>query len=297
VTAQGKKPAAGSRAVLFACFACLAIGFALLRPSAARAADLAPETVKAWDGYVAARERQIESELESTRGFLAMDFQDAQNAAQERRAVLGGEVSVRSMAPGAGADTAVPVPGGEIHHLRGAVFIPDVPYEFVTYRAAHPEDGDDLQEDVLESRVLGQSPGRYRLFLKLKRTQVVTVIYNTEHEVRVRQVDEDRLAVSSASVKIAEVERLGDGREREKPVGRDRGFLWRMNAYWRYQRVKGGVLAECESITLSRPVPGLLEKLARPVIENIAAESMRRTMRSLRDRMEKEYRAMLPKKP
>jgi len=35
-------------------------------------------------------------------------------------------------------------------------------------------------------------------------------------------------------------------------VGDDRGFLWRLNAYWRYEQVAGGVIAECESITLSR---------------------------------------------
>ncbi len=40
--------------------------------------------------------------------------------------------------------------------------------------------------------------------------------------------------------------------KREKPEGKDRGFLWRLNSYWRYQQVDGGVLVECESLTLSR---------------------------------------------
>ncbi|MDR1728138.1 MAG: hypothetical protein LBT74_09505 [Acidobacteriota bacterium] len=276
-----------------------AIAATLLAALAASAADLTPEAVKAWDDYVSARERRIEAELESTEGFLAMDFQNPQAAAAERRSVLAGEVSVRGMAAGAGATsgTSVQVPGGEIHHLRGAVFIPGVPYEFTVHRAEHPEDGDGLQEDVLDSRVLWREGGRYRLFLKLERTQVVTVVYNTEHDVRVRRLDDDRLAIFSVSAKIAEVERLAGGREREKPEGRDRGFLWRMNSYWRYRRVPGGVLVECESITMSRPVPGLLERMARPMVENIAATAMGRTMRSLRDRLGKAYADMLPRKP
>ena len=251
------------------------------------AAELRTETVDAWNGYIAAREKQIADELTSSKGFLAMDFQNPREAAAERRAVLDGKISVKRMDPAAGKGD-FQISGGTIHHWRGAVFIPDVPYEFAMHRVRHPELETEIQEDVLESRVLQRmSHDVYRLFLKLKRTQIITVVYNTEHDVRFLKHGDDKYSSSSVAKKITEVERLDGGAEREKPVGDDRGFLWRMNSYWRYQNVPGGMLVECESITLSRSIPFLLEGLARPIINNVAGESMERTLRELRERLVK----------
>jgi hypothetical protein len=65
----------------------------------------------------------------------------------------------------------------------------------------------------------------------------------------------------------------------------DHGYLWRMNSYWRYQEVKGGVIVECESLTLSRSIPSLLEYMIRPLIKSVARESMKRTLESFRIRL------------
>jgi len=251
----------------------------------AAAAELQPETVRAWNDYIALREKQITVELDSTKGFLAMDFQNPRDAAAELRAALAGEIPVKRMDSALGKSD-FQIPGGAIHHWRGVVFIPDVSFEFAMHRIRHPEMETEKQEDVLESRVIERmSPDQYRLFLKLKRTQVITVVYNTEHLARFRKHGDDKYSSGSVAVKIAEVERLDGGIEREKPVGNDRGFLWRMNSYWRYKKVSGGILIECESITLSRSIPFLLEGLTRPVINNVAGESMERTLRELRERM------------
>jgi len=258
----------------------------------AEAADLRPETVKAWNGYIASREKQIAAELNSSKGFLVMDFQDPKDAAAERRAVLSGEVSVKRMGPAEGKGD-VQISGGTIHHWRGVVFVPNVPFEFAMNRIRHPELETEMQEDVLESRVLERtSSDEYRLFLKLKRTQIITVVYNTEHLVHFKKHGDDKHSSSSAAVKIAEVERSDGVAEREKPEGSDNGFLWRMNSYWRYQKVPGGILVECESITLSRSIPFLLEGLARPLINNVAGESMERTLRELRERLVKAAKPM-----
>ena len=59
----------------------------------------------------------------------------------------------------------------------------------------------------------------------------------------------------------------------------DNGFLWRLNAYWRYEAWNGGVLVECESVSLSRPVPLLLRPMAGPIVDRIARESLEGTLR------------------
>jgi len=113
----------------------------------------------------------------------------------------------------------------------------------------------------------------------------VTVTYNTEHEVRYRRLTPTRAASRSVSTKIAEVENAGTPSEREKPIGNDRGFMWRLNSYWRYEQVPGGVIVELESLTLSRDIPFLIRLIAGPIINNIARESMTRTLESMRERL------------
>ena len=54
----------------------------------------------------------------------------------------------------------------------------------------------------------------------------------------------------------------------------DRGFMWRLNAYWRYEQVPGGVIVELESMTLSRAVPFGLTAVVRPIIDRIAASRL-----------------------
>ena len=74
----------------------------------------------------------------------------------------------------------------------------------------------------------------------------------------------------------------GTAQEREKPVGNHYGFLWRLNAYWRYEQVNGGVLIECESVSLSRDVPFGFAWLVNSKVEGIARESLQKTLVSLR---------------
>src|SRR5262245_11502970 len=83
------------------------------------AAHLYPETVAAWDRYVAATEARIARELESPHGFLALDF-DA-NAASARHSVLAGEVVVEPMETVGVRGEELDVPSAMVHHWRGAV--------------------------------------------------------------------------------------------------------------------------------------------------------------------------------
>jgi putative flippase GtrA len=254
-------------------------------PTAAKAAELQPETVKAWLACVEATEQRVVSELASSKGFLAMDFQDKSEALRERRAVLSGEILIVQIANKDKTGRPIDIPDGEVHHWRGAVYIPGVTLDDVLDPLENPSPENAKQEDVLDYRVLEKSPGKHRLYLKLQRSKIVTVRYNTEHLIQYRRYSGDRASSSSVATRIAEIENLGDHKEQEKPEGRDRGFLWRMNSYWRYEQVSGGVLVECESMTLSRSVPPIVQYMARPLIKGVARESMQRTLQSLRTRM------------
>jgi putative flippase GtrA len=253
------------------------------------AAELQPQTVKAWQSYVEITEGRIGKELSSQKGFLALDFQSSSESFKERQSALSGKIPIKQMPSGDKENHGIHVPDGMVHHWRGSVFIPGVPLDFVFSRVTNPSKEDTRQEDVLDSRVLESTPGQLKLYLKLQRSKIVTVIYNTEHLVRYQWQGNTQAFSSSTATKISEIERLNGTTEREKPEGRDRGFLWRMNSYWRYQQVPGGVIVECESMTLSRSIPSFLEFMVRPIVNKVARESMNRTLQSMKARILRSY--------
>jgi putative flippase GtrA len=263
----------------------LVLGFWVIQGMPLEASQLRPETISAWNRYAEATEQRIEKELRSKQGFLALDYQAAAMSSAEKRAIAAGGVQVTKMQTCDGSGEAIQIPYGMIHHWRGSVFIPGVDINFVLARIANPSLEDTRQEDVLDSRVLGRGPDSLTLFLKLRRVKFVTVVYNTEHAVRFGWHGRAQAYSRSVATRIAEVDYVDSPQEREKPIGQDRGFLWRLNSYWRYQQAPGGVIVECESISLSRTVPGFLVILIRPLIDSTARESMGRTLESMRERM------------
>jgi putative flippase GtrA len=255
-------------------------------PSTAAAADdvglaeLSPATIAAWQQY----EKQVDDRYARSAGGNIFFAQDAFGLASGwRNDVVAGRVSmvrVPSFTPGAAAPD---VPDGRIHHWAGAVFIPRASVaQVVRYLQDRAGREADAFDDVLSSKLLSRAGDRVRVYMKLRRESVLTVTYNTEHDVEYQHLSEARASSRSVASKIAEIENAGTPQEREKPPGRDHGFLWRLNAYWRYEQVKDGVVIECESVSLSRGVPLLLRPFVTGTVERIARESLEKTLVSLR---------------
>jgi len=113
---------------------------------------------------------------------------------------------------------------------------------------------------------------------RILRPRVTVVVI--DHNMRFISNLCDRLVVMHHGEELA----AGTPREREKAPGDDNGFLWRLNAYWRYEQMGSGVMVEVESLTLSRNVPFLLAPIAKPIISRIARETLERTLSSVRGR-------------
>ena len=152
-----------------------------------QAQGLRGETIQAWNEYVLLTENRIEEELYSDDGFLVQEFQAPVEARADREVVLSGQVLVRTMNTTTPGGKDIKVPGGMIHHWRGVVFIPGVTLDGVLAVVQNPDAQDHEQEDVLEARVLTREGDSLRIFLKLVRSKIITVTYNTEHLVRYRR--------------------------------------------------------------------------------------------------------------
>jgi hypothetical protein len=175
------------------------------------------------------------------------------------------------------------ISGGKIHHWIGAVFVPGATLEDVVGRLRRNAGSEaDFYDDVLASRLISANGERAVLFMKLRRESIITVTYNTEHDVEYRDLGSARAASRSVATRIAELEGAGTAREREKAADEDHGFLWRLNAYWRYEQLDGGVLIECESVSLSRSIPIVLRPFVASTVDRIARESLEKTLRSVK---------------
>lgn len=251
-------------------------------------ADLHAETIAAWDHYIALTEARIDAELalEGDDRFLAQDFRD--DAAEARRALLAGEVRIDRLQMRDADGERPDVPKGAIHHWLGRVMVPGVTIDQLMHAVMGAVPPHELQPDVLESRILEQEGNGRRVFLRLRREAMFTVHYHTQHDVLFTRRGDDRWSSWSVATRIAELEDAETPNEREKPIGNDRGFLWRLNSYWRYQQVDGGVIVECESVSLSRSVPAMLRWMIGPIVNRTARETLEATLTSmagvLRDR-------------
>jgi hypothetical protein len=237
--------------------------------------DLPPATLDGWNSYAGAVEARRARETSPAGGaFLVLDR--GPSAGADLRGVVSGHPLVKRMEP-----PGIDVPDALVHHWLGAVFLPGADLDVLLRRLQ--SEAPPTSPEVLRATVLARGPSFIKVFLRLQRTKIVTAVYNTEHEVTFVRLDHGRAASRSVATRIAEVDAVGTAAERERTTGDDRGFLWRLNAYWRYRTVPGGVVAECESISLSRDVPFGLGAIAGPIIRSTARESMERTLASLRE--------------
>lgn len=249
---------------------------------AASAAELRPETVAAFDHYVRLTEARIQTEIGGGASpFLAVDAlpsdQRARAYAQMERDVVVEKMETRE------GNSSIRVPGGLIHHWRGTAFIPGATLQ---QTVALLQDYDNhyrvYEGDVLASRLLERDGDRFRIFLRFHKKKVITVVLNTEHEAQYFPLDERRVHTRSHTTRIAEVENPGTAKEKEKPVGNDGGFLWRLNSYWRLLERDGGVYIQLEAISLTRDVPTGLGWLIGRYVREVPRESLFSTLESTR---------------
>lgn len=210
---------------------------ALLIAAPASAAP-APAAIAAWNKYVAAAEAQF------------------------------------SMAPTRPANQppdgrTIGVDEGTISDWHGSVFVPNVTLDAFLLRLQHPGTPPP-QDDVAASRVLGRGADSLRLSIRLVRRAIVTVTYDTEHDMTFKRLAPTIATARSVATRIDEV------------GGGDKGFLWRLNSYWRYEAVNGGVAVTLRSLTLSRDVPFVVKPIAGRIVPRIARESIVRTLDALR---------------
>ena len=112
--------------------------------------------------------------------------------------------------------------------------------------------------------------------------KVVSVVLNTEYDIEFQLLDDRRAWVPSYATRIVEVEHPDTPDEREKPVGSDRGFLWRLNTYCSFAERESDTYMQCESVSLTRGIPFILSAFIRPFVTGIPKDTLTFTLAAAR---------------
>ncbi len=232
------------------------------------AASLQPTTDQFYLNYL----QTLEKRLERRDNFLLIDRADGL-----RQRVKGGELFVEERRP------QNEPPHGLIHHYEGAVFIPGVTVsQVLSVVQNYDQHKRYYAPEVMDSKTLSHDGNDFLVRLRLLKKKIVTVVLETEHKVRYKQVDPKKWESVSRSVKVSEVEHAGSDREEQNPQGTGNGFVWRLDSFWRFLEADGGVFVECTSVSLSRDIPFGMGRMIRPIIADLPYESLRGVLSNTR---------------
>jgi len=246
----------------------------------AKPTQLKPQTLEAFEAYIHKTEAEMKQTVLHHGSFLWSDANP-----ERSKQVHKGEIVAQfwsGQEPGK-------VPNGLIHDWIGAAFVCATN---IKQTLALIQDYDNhkniYKPEVIDSKLLSRHDNDFRIYLRLLKKKILTVVLETDHDVHYRAVDPTRWVCRSRTTRIAEVENAGSPTETVLPPDTGYGFLWRLNSYWRFQERDGGVLLECRAISLTRDVPFGLGWIIEPIIQKLPKESLIKTLESTRAALQAE---------
>ena len=245
----------------------------LLSCPGAGAKQLKPETLEAFNQYVAARDAEFDEEVQHD-PFLWVDAQPPAKRNDYYRQLRNQGIVIERLGQQVKGKT-FEIPSAMVHHWVGIVFVPGVNVAAVVRLV---EDYDHHSKyfapEVVRSKLISRDDGHFLTYLRFHKKHILSVTVDTWHEAWYRTISPTREVSRSHITRSQEVENEGQPDETLKPEGDDRGFLWRMNTYWKYEEKDGGTYVQCESITLTRNIPLLLKPIIEPFITSVPRESL-----------------------
>lgn len=240
----------------------------------AKPMQLKPQTVEAFDAYIAEAEAALEQTLHAGGPFLWSDL-DLGRTQQVQK----GQVVAQFWA-GRGP---VNVPNGLIHDWIGAALIPGTTVEDTLALIQDYDNHKNIYKpEVIASRLISRHDDDFQIYLRLLKKKIITVVLDTDHDVHYRSVDRSCWLCRSYTTRIAEVQDAGSPKEKILPPDTGYGFLWRLYSYWRFQERDHGVYVECRAISLTRDVPSGLGWAIKPIIQKLPKESLTNTLEATR---------------
>ena len=234
----------------------LVIACCLLLPAGLRAQQLKPETAQQFDCYVQA----AEARMDARKAFL---LADADTAINEQ--IVRGQ-KIRTIE--ANGPNPHKLAGGQLYDWIGTSFIPGVSLEkLIRLLQDYDHRAQYFPETISASKLLClNGTDRFQYSMRMKEPAILDV----ESDVVWERVDAQRWRLRSLSTHVAE-------------VGKDHGYLRRLNSYWRFAETAKGVFVEAETITLSDEFGSATRFLGSALMGINPEKSLRHSLTSMRE--------------
>lgn len=242
-------------------------------------ARLGAPAQQAFDTYAVSVEKRLTQRHANAATYLASFNPGETPSGGLERQLRGGDLHMEPVDGG-----TRPVTGGLLHHWRGVAFVPG---GRAIGMMALLRDFNRLSSyyapEVESSRLIAERGGVATVAIRFKKQMVVPIVLDTQYDVQMGMTGERAGYSISRSTHIWEVDNPGTAKERRMTEGDDDGFLWRLNTYWSFVEVPGGLMIECEAISLTRDVPAGLGWLVTPVIQDMPRDSLKFTLTATRN--------------
>ncbi|HUI77476.1 MAG TPA: hypothetical protein VLY24_06155 [Bryobacteraceae bacterium] len=223
-------------------------------PAGTPTGQIKPETARDFDCYI----QTAEARMEARTVFIAAVPDNGQEL------VLGRKIL--TVAP-SGANPHK-VAAGQLYDWVGTVFIPGGNLDrLVLMLQDYDHRAEYFPETISSSKLLCRTgKDHFRYTMRMKEPAVLDV----ESDVTWEHVDAHRWRCRSYATSVHE-------------VGKDHGYLRRLNSYWRFEEASGGVFVEGETITLSDEFGGVARAFGSAFLQINPEKSLRHSLQSMRE--------------
>ena len=236
--------------------------------------DLAPATLKAYERYVAVTESRIQAERAGTSAVFWIDRQSDRTKSSAWQKLRAGEVVVESLETKDNG-RSIDVPSGKIHHWVATTLIPgatiDRALAVVRDYDKYPQVFAPL---MTRARAIERHDNRDVVALRTSIQKLISVIMDGDYVMEYARLGPTRAATTTIATNLHQVTNAGRADERREPTEKTDGYLWRYRMYCAFEQRPEGLLDQCESLTLTRTVPGLVSWLIGGTVAAIPRDSL-----------------------
>jgi hypothetical protein len=263
-------PARAGRRTLLLALGCL---LPALPAAAQLVIKLKPDTVEQFEAYVHTAEADMDARWKMPDRLILVQSDPA-----ELQKVLSGEVYIRSVSP----NGPVSIKDGLIHDWIGTVFIPNAAPDKVVGILRNFDVHKKIYPEVVNSRTVRQAGDEVEGYWRLRRKGVVSVVLDVTQKAFWTEIAPGRWICRAHADDVREVDTGLFSNGRVFPLGEGHGYMWRLDAYWALEAYRGGVLAECRTISLSRDIPDALNWAIAPYVKKAPQDSLFSTLSNTR---------------
>jgi hypothetical protein len=250
-------------------FLALTVAGMLLAPP-----ELSPATLRAYERYVSATELRIRAERAGAAAPFWIDRQPERVKMSAWQKLRRGEVIAEPLETRDNGQK-IDVPNGRVHHWVATTLLPGVQpdrvLEIVRDYDRYPQVFAPL---MTRAKVIEKKGDRDVVALRTSIKKLISVVMDGDYVMEYARLGPTRVATTTVATNLHQVINEGRADERREPTDRTEGYLWRYRMYCTLEQRPEGLLDQCESLTLTRTVPGLVSWLVGGTVAAIPRDSL-----------------------